>query len=471
MKKIIFVLFVLALVMGMNAAKAQRVSPVDFMQMNPYQMKSNPAADLPYESVMSIAIGYTDLSLQHTGLRYDNFFDFDAHGVPATLNLRKLANGLNESNFLGINFDTELFTLYRSVGKGMLTFDWGVKVRGDLKFSDDLFKLLAYGNSAFVGEDNPANVDVNLNLNVYREFAVGYQHNINDKLSIGGRAKLLFGLANIASSNANIKLFTDPDSYALRIMEEVGVMASLPRVFKLENGALNANGGFMWGDLFRNVGFGIDLGAEYRFNEHFGVMAAVNDLGFIRWNLNNVKLESKIEDAGQFYDDGSFLFNGLDMDQLQLVISDEYYRERFMDTLKQYFPMGLNNAERYTTRLNTNVLLRGYYDIDGRNRLTLQAQGMFYNSGFRPAMTLAYSGSFFKKIDVCASYTVMKNSYDNIGLGLAFNLGVFHIYAASNNILGLFKPLNASALNAQVGIVFNLRKVETRRGDGSEMAE
>lgn len=460
MKKIVFIIFVLALMMGMNAAKAQQVSPVDFMKMNPYQMKSNPAAKLPYESVMSIAIGNTNLSLQHTGLRYDNFFDFDAQGVPTTLNLRKLANGLNESNFLGINSETQLFTLYRSIGNGMLTFDWGVKVRGDLRFSDDLFKLLAYGNSVFVGEGNPANVDVNLNLNAYREFAVGYQHNINEKLSIGGRAKLLFGLANLATSNANVKLFTDPDSYALCIVENVGVMASLPRVFTLENGVLNANGGFIWSDLFRNVGLGMDLGVEYRFNKHFGVMAAVNDLGFIRWKLNNVKLESKIEDAGQFYDDGSFLFNGLDTEQLQLIISDEYYRERFLDTLKQYFPMELTNADKYTTGLNTNVLLRGYYDIDGKNRFTLQAQGMFYNSGFRPAVTLAYSGSFFKKIDVCASYTVMKDSYDNIGLGLAFNLGVFHIYAASNNVLGLFKPLNTSALDAQVGIVFNLWKAE-----------
>ena len=460
MKKLHIIWLTSALILACLANYAQNVSPVDFMRMNPYQMKANPAADLPYESVMSLVIGNTDLSFQHTGLRYDNFFDFDAQGIPKTLNLRKLANGSNESNFLGINLETQLFTLYRSIGKGMLTFDWGVKVRGDMKFSGDLFKLLAYGNSFFVGEGNPANVDVNLNLNAYREFAVGYQHNINEKLSIGGRAKLLFGLANIATSNANVKLFTDPDSYALRIMENVGLMASLPRVFTLENGTLNTNGGFLWGDLFRNVGFGIDLGAEYRFNEHFGVMAAINDLGFIRWNLNNVKLEGKIEDAGQFYYDGSFLFTGLDMDQLQLVVSDDYYRERFLDTLKQYFPMELKNADKYTTGLNSKVLLRGYYDIDGRNRFTLQAQGVFYNSGFRPAMTLAYSGSFFKKIDVCASYTLMKDSYDNIGLGLAFNLGVFHIYAASNNVLGLFKPLNTSALNAQVGIVFNLRKAE-----------
>ena len=107
--------------------------------------------------------------------------------------------------------------------------------------------------------------------------------------------------------------------------------------------------------------------------------------------------------------------------------------------------------------LNTNLLLRGNYDINPCNRVSAQLQGCFMHSGFRPAMTLAYSGSFFKMIDVCATYTMMKDSYDNIGLGLAFVLGTMNIYATTNNVIGLFKP-NVSAYNAQFGIVLNLRK-------------
>ena len=110
--------------------------------------------------------------------------------------------------------------------------------------------------------------------------------------------------------------------------------------------------------------------------------------------------------------------------------------------------------------LNSNLLLRGNFDVDAHNCFSLQVQGRFLGSGFRPAATLAYSGSFFKTIDVCATYTVMPNSYDNIGLGLAFNIGTFHIYATTNNVIGCFKPLNTSSLNAQVGIVFNLRLPE-----------
>jgi hypothetical protein len=48
-------------------------------------------------------------------------------------------------------------------------------------------------------------------------------------------------------------------------------------------------------------------------------------------------MTGNIGDAGQFYDDGDFLFNGLDVDQLQLITSDVAYRELFLDTLKQYF--------------------------------------------------------------------------------------------------------------------------------------
>ena len=79
-------------------------------------------------------------------------------------------------------------------------------------------------------------------------------------------------------------------------------------------------------------------------------------------------------------------------------------------------------------------------------------------SGFRPAMTLAYSGSFFRMFDVCATYTMMRGSYANIGAGLAGNFGIFQIYATTNNVLGFFDPTNGQTLNAQVGVVFNLFK-------------
>ena len=99
-KKAYKILFVLALAFVFASAKAQQVSPLDFMRLNPYQINANPATDLPYESVMSLVIGDIGLDVQNTTLRYDNLFEFDPQGRPATINLRQFANSLREKNFL-----------------------------------------------------------------------------------------------------------------------------------------------------------------------------------------------------------------------------------------------------------------------------------------------------------------------------------------------------------------------------------
>ena len=77
MKKLYKNFTLMMAVFAIAAGQAQEVSPVDFMRMNPYQMKANPAADLPYESVMSLLVGNIGLDVQNTTLRYDNLFDFE----------------------------------------------------------------------------------------------------------------------------------------------------------------------------------------------------------------------------------------------------------------------------------------------------------------------------------------------------------------------------------------------------------
>ena len=221
MKKIVNNILVLSALMLSAMAKAQEVSPVDFMRMNPYQMKANPATDLPYKSVLSLAIGNYDVTVQNTTLRYDNLFDFDAQGRPAAVNLRQLANSLKERNFVGINANVGFFTLYRRLEKGMLTIDYNLKYQTDVRFNDGLFKLLGYGNSAYVGDDNPAIINLDVNALAYQELAVGYQSNVTENLSLGGRGKLLFGAGNVRTDAFDVRLFTDPESYALRLKENI----------------------------------------------------------------------------------------------------------------------------------------------------------------------------------------------------------------------------------------------------------
>ena len=459
MKKMNRMILASALMMSaLVSAQAQNVSPVDFMRMNPYQLKANPATDLPYESVMSLIIGDVSVNLQNTTLRYDNLFDFDAQGRPAVVNLCKLANSLKTRNYLGLDVDYNFFYLGRRLKHGLLTYEHNIRAQALVNYNDGPFKLLAFGNSAFVGEDNPAAVNLNVQASLFQEFALGYQWNVNERLSLGGRAKLLFGVGNVNTLVADAKLFTDPDSYALRLEEAVAIRTSMPRAVTLKDGVIGGNGGFGVGDLFRNPGFGIDFGAEYRIDDQFSVVAAVRDLGFMRWSANNIEINSHIEDVGQFYDNGGFLFNGMDLEQLGLVFSDLEYQELFLDTLKQYFQLQYDRGASYTTMLNANFLVRGNYDLDANNRFSGQVQGLFYKGGFRPAVTLAYNGYFYNKLDVCVTYTMMPNSYDNLGIGISGRLfKTCNVFLTSNNVLSFLNPMNMSGLNVQAGIVFVLR--------------
>lgn len=457
MKNLNKTLMVSALLLSFTFAKAQDVTPLDFMRMNPYQTKSNPAVELPYQSVFSILFGNASFGLQNTGLFYDNCFNFNAQGVPQSFNLRKLADGLSAENYMGFHASNNFFTLYRRLNKGMLTIGFDMRMQGEMGYNDGLFKLLAYGNSAFVGEDNPAVINMNANMLAYQQFAVGYQLSVNEKFSFGVRGKLLLGLANVTTEAFDVKLYTDPDSYAIRLQENVNMLMCVPRVLVVKDGKLKLNKNIGFDELFRNPGFGVDLGAEYHITDQIGVVAAVTDLGFISWKGNDIRLTGNINDAGHYYDNGDFLFNGLEWEEIQGITSDATYREHFIDTLKQYFGLNFTETEKYVTGLNTNIMLRGYYDINAQNRISAQFQGQFMGTGFRPAMTLAYSGSFFNMLDVCATYTMMKDSYANFGIGLGGNFGTFHIYAATSNIFGVFNPLNTKGFSAQAGIVFNMR--------------
>ena len=472
MKTINKIWMALAMAVAFVAVQAQEVSPVDFMRYNPYQMNANPATDLPYSSVMSLVIGNIGLDIQNTTLRFDNCFDFDAQGRPAAINLRQLANSLKEDNYLGFDAHLDLFTLYKRLKKGMLTINYGLKAQGNARFNDGLFQLLGYGNSAFVGEDHPAQVNMDINALGYQELAVGYQWNVTEQLSLGGKAKLLFGVANVNTDVFDAQLYTDPDSYALRLKEKIAMKAALPNVIYVdETGHLKTDGPFSMGELFRNPGFGVDLAAEYRFDEQFSAVAAVRDLGFIHWGKNNIAMTGQVNDMGDFYDNGDFLFDGLSVNEVQRILSDDYYREHFLDTLQRYFQVGFSPMDKYNTALNTSLLLRGNYDLDARNRFSAQVQGRFLGSGFRPALTLAYCGSFWNNFNVCATYTMMPHSYDNIGLGVSAMIETCNIYLTTNNLIGLFRPLNMSGFNAQVGIVFNLWIPERRYVDESGKPE
>lgn len=462
MKQIKIFAVLIMLAVGVPSAMSQYISPVDFMTNNPRSMFANPAFHTDEYGYFDFFLGGINVDVQNIGFKYDRFFSFNDAGKPYQINLDEGVARLRNKNFINANIALDVFNCGRRTKYGMFTYTHRVRVLETFRYSKDLISLLANGNSAFLGESNPADIDLGLAVRGYMEFDFGYQMNLTEKLSVGARLKYLAGLADLKTRNVDIQLFTDPQTYALRLLADANARAALPMPISMQDGKFQV-GDFNLFGMFKNFGLGIDMGAEYRIDDKFGVAAAINDLGFISWKTNPVQLQLGLNDAGPFYQDGAFVFSGLTTEQVNGMLDNPGYFNGIADSLKNYFDFSVEDAKRYVTGLNTAMMVRGYYDLTPEHRFSAQLTTYATGIGLRPALTLAYTGTYNKKFNVIGTYTMMGGSYDNLGLGACVNAGGVVFYVASNNIFGFFNPVNISQVNLQFGLSFTSGEKVSRR--------
>lgn len=449
-----YIALAFALLMG-SSLFAQIATPVDFMRNNPRAVFANPATYTADYGYFDMGLGGINIGAMKMGLKYDKFFQFNEQGQPVVLDLNKGIASLRNKNYVNTFVNVDIFHCGRRTNHGFFTYTHRLRERESFRFNKDMMELMAHGNAAFLGESNPANIEMGVAAKVFQEFDFGYQMSLTEQLNVGLRLKFLMGYADSKSQTLNVKLFTDPETYALRMMGNVGIRASLPYEFYMEDDKIKIKDRrFNPAALFKNYGFGIDLGGEYQIDEQWGVAAAINDLGFIRWKDHALSFEGNLQDGGMLYEDGSVVFSGLTPQQVSAMIQDPNYFDGITDTLIQYVRYDLANLTGYTSGLNMNLMARGYYDLTPEHRFTAQLMGCNFGLGMKPALTLAYTGSFSGKYDVVATYTMMPGSYDNLGIGLSANLGGALIYVATNSIFGLFNPANRTQTHAQFGLSF-----------------
>ena len=447
-----------------SSAMAQ-LSPVDFMRNNPRAVFANPATYTIDNGYFDLALGGINFGLVNTGLKYDKFFRFNSNGYPTTLDLNKGIASLNKVNYLNTYFTWDIFNCGLRTKHGFFTYTHRMREMESMSYSKDLIQLVAQGNNAFLGESNPADIKLNLAMRAIQEFDFGYQMAMTEKLNVGVRLKFLMGTVDLKANALDAKFYTDPESYALKlVLQPITLTGTTPYKFQVvgDSTVKIVDRRFNPANLFKNYGGGIDLGAEYQINDQWGVAAAINDLGFISWNNYAVQFKAELKDGGSFYDDGAIVFPGLNSDQIHGLLNDSTYASALLDSLSGYYKISVNSLAKYTTGLNTNLMVRGYFDLTPNHRFSAQFTGYNMGLGIKPAMTLAYTGSFLGKYDVVATYTMMGGRYDNIGIGLSANFGGIMLYVASTNVLAFFNPANRSQLNAQFGISFTSGKTVDR---------
>ena len=187
-------------------------------------------------------------------------------------------------------------------------------------------------------------------------------------------------------------------------------------------------------DHGNNLGFAVDLGAEYRFGDRASLSASVIDLGFIKWK----------EDVYSFSQDGKFEFKGIDL-------SDGILSEDFDSTMDEYFDdLGDSiidifevkaSDDPYTTWLPTKIYIGGTYHLTRNVSIGLLSRSEIYSGKIRQSLTLSANTLLANFLSFSVSYSMMNYSYNNLGIGFALRGGPIQLYFVTDRI-----PLKYSML-------------------------
>jgi len=305
---------------------------------------------------------------------------------------------------------------------------------------------------------------LSLSFTHYREYAVGCSKVIGDKWTAGARAKILFGKANAWTTKNDLTLKTDDEDFAYTINSDIEYNMSQPfytiTEFYFDNAVDSikiegeSNEDFNVSDYIlnaHNLGFGIDLGGIYKLNEDITLYGSLLDLGYIKWKDNITNLTQ----------DNTFYYDGYDTETL--ISTDNSVLDAlegnvdsllgvFQDSLVRIFSID-HTQESYISYLSPKLHLLGTYKYNDKMYFGILARAELFQKKINPSLTLSCNTNFFDWLTAAGSYTIMYNTFTNVGLGFAAKYGPVQFYMLTDNIWAIW-PQSTRNVNLRFG--FNL---------------
>lgn len=251
----------------------------------------NPALiDAPYVSFPFMG----NINVGATGnMGYKNFI-YKLEGNPLydqttfmspTVSASDFLGGLHDKNRADIYVNYNLFSVGFRGFKGMNVVELNLRSNTNITLPYELFEFMkTAGEKEFYQLH-----DIGARSQNYMELALGHSHRINDRLTVGAKAKFLFGVAYADFKVNQLNLTMNGDEW--RVQGDARLKASvLKSEFDYEGPEKNAPDGRRRVKGLDDVSFGMpgfgmafDLGASYKVMDDLTVSAGLTDLGFISW--------------------------------------------------------------------------------------------------------------------------------------------------------------------------------------------
>ncbi len=415
-----------------------------FMNSLPQVVEANPAIVPRYKT----AIGLPGIS-SFGGVYANNGFTADqfiskVDGV-ATINLSEWTQGLAEKNYINVSAFADLFRFGLKVSpKWYVMASSTVKGYSSSMIPKGLATLLVDGTASMVG--TYSNTSPQAEMVSYLQTAVGAAYAVNDKLTVGGRIKYINGLANVTTESSSMIVQVD-NNYQITLTGDVLVRTS-------GISTSDTGGDYQLGEnMANNTGWGVDLGVTYKFMEKLMLSAAINDLGRITWNNNTMQYSMDPAKA-------QYTFSGFDVNQL--LDDNSGYLQQQLDSLKEKFDMTETPSGSYSTALPARYYLAGRYELIPKLSVGALFFGESFRDRFAAGMTASLNKDFGSWLSTTLTYTVSNRSYNNIGLGLSFNLSPVQFYILGDNLL--MAPATMVAGNSFNDYINNSQLLTIRAG-------
>lgn len=366
---------------------------------------------------------------------------------------------LSDKNRINLHLNENIFSTAFTAFGGVNLVELNIRSNTHVNLPYELFEFMKTTGA----KDHYSLEDIGVRTQNYAELAFGHSRDIDDKLRVGAKVKLLFGLAyaDLKSDKLNLTLNDDVWGIDGDLQLNAAVMKTDLEYEDEDKNSPDGRRRVSGLDDFKGglsgFGLGIDLGATYQLNEDILLSASLTDLGFISWSGVH-----KASSAGTWTFDGfDNIYAGSDKgEDDQYMIGQQF--EDLGDDLEEIFSVYEDGKGSKTTALAATLNLGAEYTMPFYRNLSA---GFLYTSRFAGAYSfhqgmLAVNCRPLSWVEASLNTSVSSTGCSFGGM-LSFYTKRFNFFIGSDRFLGkvskeYFIPLNSMNANVAFGINFPL---------------
>ncbi len=408
-----------------------------FMPDNLAAARTNPS--LVPDSDLVIGLPNAGFNLYHSSGNFNDIFRDNPEGG-LNVDFGSWISKLRPENELITNLDVQTVGLFLRKGKIGIQLNHEVRFHSSFIYPDTYIRLLGEGNAQYIGEQ--VNIGPDIQQDAYHSIALGLSYQLNDKINVSVRPKLLFGIGNTMTTRKEAFLETSDEFYQTTITTDYQLNST--GILQYDVDGFNFDFESLSNGFSSNTGFALDLGVRIKPIEKLTInLSWIDGLAKINWK----------ENARIYKSQGTTLYEGVKIDFSDILQGDSLNLGNASDTLNfdNLFEFTAEDGT-YSSELPSRIYFSAAFQLT--DKFTLH--GLFFNENFRDENRQAYSfgvqAQLHKIINLGVNYSYRFDSATNIGLNTTIKLGPVQLFAATDNIIHVFQPFAADNVNGRAGV-------------------